>query len=111
MLIVREHVLAGRSFDSLAELDGTFGQWLLIRRGQVHRTHGEVISIRAERDRTALARRCLSCPPWSPTGTYAGSGRTASLAVPAKRFAPGSRSSGGDADAGEGEIGLAHRTQ
>lgn len=55
MLIVREHVLAGRSFDSLAELDGTFGQWLLIRRGQVHRTHGEVISIRAERDRTALA--------------------------------------------------------
>ena len=55
VLIVREHVLAGRSFDSLAELDGTFSQWLLIRRGQVHRTRGEVISVCAERDRTALA--------------------------------------------------------
>lgn len=55
VLIVREHVLAGRSFDSLAELDGTFARWLLIRRAQVHRTHGEVISVRADRDRAALA--------------------------------------------------------
>ncbi len=55
VLIVREHVLAGRSFDSLAKLDGTFAQWLLIRRAQVHRTHGEVISVRAGRDRAALA--------------------------------------------------------
>ena len=55
VLIVREHVLAGRSFHSLAELDGTFARWLLIRRAQVHRTHGEVISVRAERDRAALA--------------------------------------------------------
>lgn len=55
VLIVREHVLAGRSFDSLAELDGTFARWLLIRRAQVHRTHGEVISVRGERDRGALA--------------------------------------------------------
>ena len=54
VLIVREHVLAGRSFNSLAELDGTFAQWLVIRRGQVHRTHGEVISVRGERDRAAL---------------------------------------------------------
>ena len=55
VLIVREHVLAGRSFTSLAELDGTFLQWLLIRRAQVHRTHGELISIRGDRDRAALA--------------------------------------------------------
>ena len=55
VLIVREHVLAGRTFNSLAELDGTFGQWLTIRRSQVHRTHGEVIAVRGDRDRTALA--------------------------------------------------------
>ena len=55
VLIVREHVLAGRDFTSLAELDGTFARWLLIRRAQVHRTHGEIISVRAERDRAALA--------------------------------------------------------
>ena len=54
VLIVREHVLAGRSFSCLAELDGTFAQWLLIRRAQVHRTHGEVIGVRGDRDRTAL---------------------------------------------------------
>ena len=29
--IVREHVLAGRSFDSLAELDAAFDSWLPIR--------------------------------------------------------------------------------
>jgi transposase len=55
VLIVREHVLAGRAFNSLAELDGAFARWLLIRRSQVHRTHGEVISVRAGRDRAALA--------------------------------------------------------
>ena len=55
VLIVREHVVAGRTFNSLTELDGTFARWLLIRRAQVHRTHGEVISVRGQRDRTALA--------------------------------------------------------
>ena len=55
VLIVREHVLAARTFNSLAELDGTFTQWLPIRRAQVHRTHGEVIGVRAGRDRAALA--------------------------------------------------------
>jgi transposase len=53
--IVRDHVIAGRSFDSIAELDGAFGAWLLIRRGQVHRTHGQVIAVRAEQDRAALS--------------------------------------------------------
>ena len=54
VLIVREHVLAGRSFSSLGELDGTFTQWLAIRRAQVHRTHAEVIGVRGDRDRVAL---------------------------------------------------------
>jgi transposase len=54
--IVRSHVLAGRSFASLAELDAAFAAWLPIRRAQVHRTHGEVIAVRAERDRAALGR-------------------------------------------------------
>ena len=54
VLIGREHVLAARSFDSIAELDAAFLDWLPIRRAQVHRTHGEVIAVRAERDRAAL---------------------------------------------------------
>jgi transposase len=53
--IVRDHVVAGRVFDSIAELDGTFEAWLPIRRAQVHRTHGQVIAVRAETDRAALA--------------------------------------------------------
>jgi len=52
--IVRDHVIAGRTFDSIAELDGAFAAWLPIRRGKVHRTHGQVISVRAEVDRAAL---------------------------------------------------------
>jgi transposase len=52
--IVRSHVLAGRSFASLGELDAAFAGWLPIRRAQTHRTHGEVIAVRAERDRAAL---------------------------------------------------------
>jgi transposase len=53
--IVRDHVLAGRSFDSLAALDDAFTAWLPLRRAQVHRTHGEVIAVRAEADRAALS--------------------------------------------------------
>ena len=53
--IVRDHVVAGRGFDSIAELDGAFAAWLPIRRSQVHRTHGQVIAVRAETDRAALA--------------------------------------------------------
>jgi transposase len=52
--IVRSHVLDGRWFDSLAAMDAVFATWLPIRRAQVHRTHGEVIAVRAERDRAAL---------------------------------------------------------
>jgi transposase len=53
--IVRTHVLDGRAFDSLAAMDAGFLAWLPVRRGQVHRTHGEVIAVRAERDRAALS--------------------------------------------------------
>jgi hypothetical protein len=52
--IVRDHVLVGRVFDSITELDGTFLAWLPIRRRQIHRTHGQVIGVRAEADRAAL---------------------------------------------------------
>jgi transposase len=54
VLIAREHVLAGREFTSLVELDAAFERWVPIRRAQVHRTHGEVIGRRAARDHTAL---------------------------------------------------------
>jgi transposase len=54
--IVRSHVLEGRSFDSLAEMDAAFAAWLPHRRAQVHRTHAEVIAVRAGRDRAALGR-------------------------------------------------------
>jgi hypothetical protein len=60
--IVREHVLAGRRFDSIADLDGGFTAWLPIRRSQVHRTHGQVIAVRAEADRAAL--RPLPAEPY-----------------------------------------------
>lgn len=53
--IVRDHVLAGRTFTCLQDLDQAFSAWLPIRRAQTHRTHGEVIAVRAERDRAALA--------------------------------------------------------
>lgn len=52
--IGREHVLSGRRFDSLAEMDAAFAAWVPIRHGQVHRTHGEIIGERAVTDRAAL---------------------------------------------------------
>ncbi len=54
VLIVRGHVRASRTFRTLVELDAAFAAWLPIRRRAVHRTHGEVIAVRAERDRAAL---------------------------------------------------------
>ncbi len=52
--IVRDHVLAGRSFASAGELDNAFLAWVPVRRGTTHRTHGEVIGVRARRDHAAL---------------------------------------------------------
>ena len=53
--IVRDHVLAGRSFASVAQMDAAFAAWVPIRRAQVHRTHREVIGERAVIDDAALA--------------------------------------------------------
>ncbi|MGP3966039.1 IS21 family transposase, partial [Nonomuraea sp. 3N208] len=66
--IIRDHVLAGRSFASIAELDAAFTAWVPIRRGQVHRTHGEVIGRRAERDHAAL--RALPSAPYLVTDKH-----------------------------------------
>ena len=52
--IVRSHVLDGRAFGSLEEMDAAFAHWAPLRARQVHRTHGEVIGDRAEKDRAAL---------------------------------------------------------
>lgn len=95
--IVRDHVLAGRSFDSLDELDAAFADWLPIRRAQVHRTHGQVIAVRAESDRAAL--RPLPAAPYlvadrhlRRVGKDALVSFEASLySVPARRVRPGQR--------------------
>lgn len=52
--IVRDHVLGGRAFESVAEVDAAFMTWVRIRRAQVHRTHGQVIGVRAIADHAAL---------------------------------------------------------
>ncbi|MEV5321718.1 IS21 family transposase [Streptomyces sp. NPDC052687] len=52
--IVRDHVLAGRAFASLEEMDSAFMAWVPMRRARTHRTHGEVIGLRAVRDHMAL---------------------------------------------------------
>ncbi|MGW0826108.1 Mu transposase domain-containing protein [Streptomyces sp. NPDC002845] len=52
--IVRDHVLAGRAFSSLQEMDAAFTAWVPLRRARTHATHGEVIGVRAARDHAAL---------------------------------------------------------
>ena len=75
VMIVRDQVLAGRHFHSIAELDRAFTGWLPIRRVQVHRTHGQVIGVRAEVDRAAL--RPLPAEPYLVADSiYGGSART-----------------------------------
>ncbi|PZH16109.1 transposase, partial [Streptomyces sp. NTH33] len=54
VLIVRDHVLSGRAFSSLEEMDAAFTAWVPQRRGQIHKTHREVIGERAARDHAAL---------------------------------------------------------
>ncbi|MEV0280156.1 IS21 family transposase [Streptomyces sp. NPDC050610] len=54
VLIVRDHVLAGRAFSSVEELNAAFAAWVPLRRAKVHGTHGEVIGHRAARDHAAL---------------------------------------------------------
>jgi hypothetical protein len=60
--IVRDHVLAGRGFSSLADMDAAFRAWVPMRRARTHRTHGEVIGVRAVRDHAAL--RPLPAKPY-----------------------------------------------
>ena len=96
--IVRDHVVAGRSFDSIAELDGAFAAWLPIRRAQVHRTHGQVIAVRAEADRAALrplpdaavsGHREASAPGRQGLPDLAS--RRRCYSVPARQVRPGQR--------------------
>ena len=47
-------MLAGRAFLSLEEMDAAFAGWAVLRRTQVHRTHQEVIGVRAAADHAAL---------------------------------------------------------
>ncbi|MHC3426826.1 IS21 family transposase [Streptomyces sp. DT18] len=63
--IVRVHVLAGRAFSSLEEMDAAFMAWVPDRRSRTHRTHGEVIGNRAVRDHGAL--RPLPTAPYVVT--------------------------------------------
>lgn len=52
--LTREKVLGGREFGSPEEMQAAWEEWLPARRVQVHRTHGEIIAVRAGRDRAAL---------------------------------------------------------
>lgn len=54
VLIVRDHVLSGRSFSSVEEMDAAFTTWVPQRRAQAHRTHQQIIGERAARDHMAL---------------------------------------------------------
>ncbi|MGW3152037.1 Mu transposase domain-containing protein, partial [Streptomyces sp. NPDC001177] len=54
VLIVRDHVLAGRAFSSIEEMNAAFSAWVPLRRAKVHGTHGEIIGHRAVRDHVAL---------------------------------------------------------
>ncbi|WP_436841534.1 Mu transposase domain-containing protein [Streptomyces parvulus] len=54
VLIVRDHVLSGRSFSSVEEMDAAFTTWAPQRRPQAHRTHQQIIGERAARDHVAL---------------------------------------------------------
>jgi hypothetical protein len=95
VLIVRDHVIAGRRFDSIADLDGAFGAWLPIRRAQVHRTHGQVIGVRAEQDRAVL--RSLPDEPYLVTEKHLRrvgrdcliSFEASHYSVPARQIRPG----------------------
>src|SRR4051812_27494473 len=97
VLIVRDHVLGSRSFDSLTELDAAFAAWLPIRRALTHRTHGQVIGVRADADRAAL--HPLPTTPYlvadrhlRRVGKDALISFEASLySVPARRVRPGQR--------------------
>lgn len=66
--IVRDHVLAGRAFSSLEEMDAVFSSWVPQRRARTYGTHGEVIGHRAIRDHAAL--RSLPAMPYAVTEVF-----------------------------------------
>ena len=68
VLIVRDHVLSGRAFSSIEEMDAAFTAWVPMRRARTHRTHGEVIGHRAARDHAAL--RPLPATPYVVARRY-----------------------------------------
>ncbi|WP_438829318.1 IS21 family transposase [Streptomyces sp. HUAS TT20] len=76
VLIVRDHVLAGRAFSSIEEMNAAFSAWVPLRRAKVHGTHGEIIGHRAVRDHVAL-RPLPPTPYVGPSGICGTSGRTA----------------------------------
>ncbi len=91
-IIVRDHVLSGRSYDSIAALDAAFADWHAIRLGQVHRTHGEVIAVR---DRAALGA-LPAAPSLVPDSHLRRVGKDCLLSfeaslysLPARRIGPG----------------------
>ena len=67
----------GARFDSLAELDGAFAQWVPIRRGAASTAPTASSSASAPRLTGPRCGRCPSCPTWSASGICAGSGGTA----------------------------------
>ena len=95
--IVRDHVLGGRVFESLAEVDTAFMAWVPIRRAQVHRTHGQVIGVRAITDHAALRGSPVTRFEVNP-GDLRRVGKDALVSfagsfysVPARRVRPGQR--------------------
>lgn len=52
--ISRRGALVGRTFSSIEDMQAAWAEWAERRRKRVHRTHGEVIAVRAERDRATL---------------------------------------------------------
>ncbi|WP_167829081.1 IS21 family transposase [Streptomyces sp. MZ04] len=68
VLIVRDHVLAGRAFSSIEEMNSAFAAWVPLRRAKVHGTHGEIIGHRAMRDHVAL--RTLPPTPYVVAQRY-----------------------------------------
>jgi hypothetical protein len=52
--LAREKVLNGCDYVSPEQMQDAWAAWLPSRRAQVHRTHGEIIAVRAAVDRAAL---------------------------------------------------------
>ncbi|MFF8925300.1 integrase core domain protein [Streptomyces albidoflavus] len=94
VLIDRDHVLSGRAYSSIEEMNAAFTAWVPLRRAKVHGTHGEVIGLRAVRDHMAL--RPLPQSPYVVAQRhlrYVGKGCLVAFeanlySVPALRFRP-----------------------